>query len=231
MMFIGFSSVSANELKKNGFSISLPDGWIEIPKNVIDEYEKKAVMLAPEFSGRHNDYGFQLKSSKTWFEYPYILLQIKNRGRIPESQLEKLELSQEDFDKLKKGASSIMPEIQAGKMIYDKQTKVIWMYIESNVKNIGQISGLLSIVPTENGFIQAMGYCFRENYSTYGPIFQSVVLSISPEPGLVYKPKWSDSLPSAITGIDWPKAIAYAIVFGILASIEVMRRKKKKDKK
>ena len=232
VMFAGVSTASDSELKKNGFSISLPDGWVEMPIDVIDAYEKEIGRLAPNAAAQHYDYGFQLGSSKNWFEYPYILVQIKNTGRIPESQLETLEgyNVQESLDKHKKELSSIMSDIQAGKMVYDKQTKMIWIRIESNVANIGPIAGISGMVPTEKGFIQAIGYCLRENYPTYEAIFQSVALSVSPEPGLAYKPKWSDSLPPAVTGIDWGKvagkAIAGAIIGGIIAMIAALRKKK-----
>jgi hypothetical protein len=119
VMFAGVSTASASELKKNGFSISLPDEWVEIPRDVIDAYEKEIARLAPNAPAPHYDYGFQLGSSQNWFEYPYILVQINNTGRIPESQLEKFEAYniQESLDKHKKGLSSIMSNIQAGKMV------------------------------------------------------------------------------------------------------------------
>lgn len=235
--FTVVSKLIASELKKSGFSISLPDGWIEIPRNVIDAYEKEIARLAPNIQVQHYDYGFQLASSKNWFEYPYILVQVKNTGRIPESQLEKIaEYNiQGGLDKSKKKLGSIMSEIQAGKMIYDKQNKIIWMRIELNVANIKQIAGISGIVPTEKGFIQITGYCLKENYSTYEPIFQSVILSVSPEPGLAYKPKWSDRLPSVVTGIAWRrivgKAIAGGIIGGIIFLVKVLRRKKRNVEK
>lgn len=230
--FAGISMASSGELRKKGFSISLPDGWVEMPIDVIDSYEKEIARLAPNAKTEHYDYGFQLDSSKNWFEYPYILVQVKNTGRIPESQLEKLEgyFVQESLAKQEKAVGSIMSDIQMGKMVYDKRNKMIWMRIEADVVNIGPISGISGMVPTEKGFIQVMGYSLRENYPNYESIFQSVAVSVSPEPGLTYKPKWSDSLPSAVTGIDWGKvmgkAIAGAIIGGIIALFAALRKKK-----
>lgn len=228
----GVLMASDSELKKNGFSISLPAGWVEMPTDVIDAFEKEIARLTPNAPAQHYNHAFQLGSSENWFEYPYILVQIKNTGRIPESQLEKLKgyNIQESLEKHKKGLSSILSDVQAGEMVYDKQTKMIWMRIEANVVNTGPISGISGMVLTEKGFIQVMGYCLRGNYPTYENIFQSVALSVSTEPGLAYKPKWSDSLPPAVTGIDWgkvaEKAIAGAIIGGILILIAASRKKK-----
>jgi len=235
--FVGSSIANGGKQQKNGFSISLPDGWIEMPRDVIYAYEKELAKLAPNAPVQHYDYGFQLDVSKDWFEYPYILVQVKNIGRIPESQLKKLEgyPVQKSLDKHRKRFSSIMSDIQAGKMFYDKQTKMIWMSIESNVVDIGPISGISGIVPTEKGSIQVSGYSLRNDYTTYESIFRSVAMSVKPEPGLVYKPKWSDRLPSVVSSIDWGKvagkAIAGAVIGGIAALIVGTTRRKKKDSK
>lgn len=123
-----------------------------------------------------------------------------------------------------------MSDIQTGKMVYDKQTKMFWMRIEANIQNMGPISGISGMIPTENGLIQVIGYSHREDYPTYEAIFQSVALSVSPESWLAYKPKWSDKLPSAVTGIDWEKvagkAVAGAIIGGIIALLAALRKKK-----
>lgn len=228
------SIARGSELQKNGFAILLPHGWVEMHRDVIDAYEKEIARLAPNVTAPHYDYGFQLDSSKKWFEYPYILVQVNNIGRIPESQLERLEgySVQKSLDKHKKGLSSIMSDIQVGKMVYDKQTKIIWTRTEANVVNIGPISGIMGAIPTEKGFIQVMGYSLKKNYPMYEAVFQSVAVSVSPEPGLVYRPKWSDSLPPAVTGTNWekiavetmPKALAAVIIAVIIAAL-----RKKKD--
>ena len=229
---VGVSIASGSELKKNGFSISLPDGWVEVPRDVIDSYEKEMARLLPNAQPQHYDYVFQLESSKNWFEYPYILVQVKNTGRIPESQLEKLEgyPVQESLDKQKKTVGSIMSNIQVGKVVYDKQNKIIWMRIESNVVDIGPISGISGMIPTEMGVIQVAGYSLKKSYLTYESTLQSVAKSVSPNLGLAYKPSWSDSLPPIVAGIDWEmvagKAIAFAIIGGIIGLITASKKKK-----
>lgn len=228
------TTVQADQLHKKGvFSISVPDGWVEMPTDVIDAYEKEIAKLAPNAPAQHYDYGFQSGNTENWFEYPYILIQVKNMGRIPESQIEKLEgySIQEDLNRQKKDLSPVMSDIQAGKMYYDKAARIIWLRIESNVVGIGQISGLSGMIPTEKGFIQVGGYSLKGDYSTYEPVFRASAMSVTPNSELVYKPRWSDSLPPAVSGIDWGKvagkAIVGAIVGGLIALFAGLRRKKK----
>jgi len=231
--FTGFSIANSGIQQKNEFSIAIPDGWVEMPRDVIDAYEKEMANLAPNVPAQHFDYGFQLDETKNWFEHPYILVQIKNMGRIPDSQLEKLAgySVQDTVKEYKDGLNSVATDIQIGRMIYDKQTKIIWMHIQSNVVYVGPVSGISGMIPTEKGFIQIVGYSLRDDYPKYDPVFRSIILSVAPEPSLVYKPKWSDNLPPVVSGIEWgrvlSKAIGGAIAAAIIASIVGFFKKRK----
>jgi hypothetical protein len=239
LIFAGVSIANVVEYKKYGFSISLSDGWVEIPRNILDAYETELAKLAPKVPAQHYDYGFQLDSSQNWFEYPYILIQVRNTGRIPKSQLEKIQgySVQESKNKQKKNLSSMMNDMQAGEMIYDKETKIIWMRMESNVVDIGPIgpiSGISGIVSTDKGFIQVSGYSLKNDYPAYESVFRSVAVSVTPGPELSYKSNWSDSLPLVVSGIDWGKVIGKGILGAIAAgiiSLSVVLRKKKNEKK
>jgi hypothetical protein len=227
--FAAPSKASAIEFKKDGFSISLPNGWVEVPRDIMDANEKALSKAAPSLRVQRIDYGFQLDSSKKWFQYPYISVKINRTGRMTENELEKLEgySTQESYDRYKKDLSSMMTSIQPGKMIFDRKHKIIWMRLDADVANIGPVSGISGMVLTEAGFIQVTGFSLRKDYPIYEPVFQSVALS-------VYKSKWSDSLPPAITGVDWGKAaskalgkaIAGTIIIAIIALIVFLRRKK-----
>ena len=56
-------------------------------------------------------------------------------------------------------------------------------------------------------------------------------MSVTPSSELVYKPKWSNSMPSEASGIDWSKvagkAIVGAIIGGFIALFAGFRRKEK----
>ena len=234
IMFSAVSIIQADEYQKNEFSISLPSGWIEMPRDIIDSYEKALSKAAPDFPLQHYDYGFQRISSKNWFEYPYILIQVKNTGRIPENELKKLDQIsvQKDIDVQKEQVKSLMSEIQTGKMVFDQQNRIIWMRIEGNVANIGPIAGLTSMIPTEKGIIQVNGYSLKSEYPEYDPIFRSIALSTAPVPNLLYKAKWSDNVPSAIRGINWAKVagktILWGMIGGVIGLMTYRRRKKEK---
>lgn len=223
----------AEKIQKDGFTISLPDGWIEIPRDAIDSYEKKMAALLPNEQVQHYDYGFQLRSAKNWLEYPYVLILVNNSGRIPKSQLEKLEgfSMEKTVDDQREKFRAVMSDIQMGKMVYDDKYKMIWMHMEFNVREVGPVSAILGMVLTENGYIQANGYCRKDDFPAHEAVFHSIATSITPDPSLAYKQKWTDSLPAAVTGIDWGKvagrALVGAIIGGMIALILGLARKKK----
>jgi uncharacterized protein len=234
--YMSLNKESSENYKKEGFSIKLPAGWIEIPRDKIDEFEKTIGTIDPDAPAEHFAYGFQLENSQNWFEYPYILIKIITSGRIPRNQLEKLDgySAQKSIEKDNKNLSKVLKDIKVEQMVYDKQTKMIWMQMEFNVATVGPVSGISGSIPTENGLIQVLGYSLREDYSAYETLFKSVATSVIPEPGLAYKPKWSDNLSPIIANINWGKVIGKAIagvilagiVSGIYALIGALRKKK-----
>jgi uncharacterized protein len=212
---------STETYKKNGFSITLPTGWIEIPREEIDEYENGIATIAPDASVKHFDYGFQSETALNWFEYPYMIIRIDNNGRIVQSALEEMaeSIDNDMFNTESKGLSQIMSDIKLGQAAYDKKSRMVWMYVEFNMENFGPVSGISGIIPTEKGFIQVNGYSRREDFSTYENIFKLIAESVLPEPEIVYKPRWSDNLPPFIARIHWEKVIGKAIAGAILAGV------------
>ena len=107
----------------------------------------------------------------------------------PNSQLEKMDklkgYTNKMIDGMKKDYVPMLSDI-TGKMVYDKQNKIIWMRIDSNLVNTGSISSLSGLVLTEKGAVEVAGHCLKEKYRTYEPIFQSIIKSVSLEPNLIY---------------------------------------------
>lgn len=214
--FINIFTAHCETLFKDKFSISLPDEWVEIPREIIDSYTKDLATLVPDAGHPHFDYAFQLQSSENWFQYPYIVLQVKNVGRIPEKELKKLPryILSQNLAETQKKLSPVISDFKPGQIYYDQQNNIIWMQIEAFVEATGKVSGLTGLVPTEKGYIQISGYSFEEHSSTYKPVFQSIIKSVFIDLNLAYKRKWSDNLPTFITKLDWGK-ILVALIIGV----------------
>jgi len=187
---IGVSPVTyaGEQYQKDGFAISIPGDWVEIPRDVIDQYEAALAKLNPSTAPPHYDYGFQLDGAEYWLELPYILVQVNSNGRVPESEIYKLEeFSPQEVVEKQEGLRSVMSNIQAGKMYFDKDMEVIWMRMASDVANVGRVSGLSGLVLTGKGYIAVNGYSLEEESPEYEPAFRAIVKSVTPESGLEYK--------------------------------------------
>jgi hypothetical protein len=218
--------------QKDAFSITLPDGWVEIPRDILDAYQKEAAKAVTNAGQVNYDFGFQLDSGENWLTYPYILIQVKNTGRIPENQLKEFESVsvQKEMNKMEDKVSSLLSDLQAGKTVYDQENKIIWMRIDVNAANVGPVVGIIAIVPTQTGAIQVNAYCTKADFPKYEPLFRSAVISTTPAPKLAYKMSGGDSAVNVVRRIDWGKVLQrgmlWSVIGGLIGGLSYVRKKK-----
>lgn len=215
------SMAFGNEFKKDGFAITLPDAWVEIPGDIIEAYEKEAAKLVQNAQAVNYDYGFQLKTAKGWLTHPYFLIQVKNTGRISEHQLKEFEgiSVPKTVDQVKTGVGSVLADIQVDKMVHDKENNILWMRMEVKTANVGDVVGLIGMVPTEKGIIQVNGYCIKADYPKYEPVFRSVVISTTPDPELVYNANATGQSITTEKKLDWGKVLKVALLWGLIGGL------------
>ncbi len=205
-------------VQKPEFSISLPDGWVEIPRNVLDEYARGLAAAAPNAPSQHYNYGFQ-SPGKDWFEYPYILSQVLNTGRIPDNELSQIENIpiDKEIDKQRAAFEPAMSDLQVGKPGYDRAENIIWLSIEMNVTGVGTVAGISGMVPTQNGLLTVNGYAPKAEFATHEPAFRLAIKSLKPSADLVYKPGTGST--ASRRGFQIGRIVGFAIVGGIVAAI------------
>jgi len=210
-----------------GFSLTFPPGWIAIPREIIAQAQVEMARAAPNAPKLQYDHAFQFGSKEQWFNYPYILIQIKRTGRVPEPQLEKLDKfdSTETSQKLQKSVGQLMSEVEIGKMRYDPAARVIWINTGSNVAELGRVSGISAIIPTEFGVIQMMGYAKEQDFMGFLSSFHDIVRSATFADGVKYQPQASDRLPRWLRSIKWEDVLTWALVGAVIAVFAGFRRK------
>ncbi|MBO0862125.1 MAG: hypothetical protein J2P21_27250, partial [Chloracidobacterium sp.] len=224
--------IATGGFKKPGFTLSLPDGWIEIPQEVLTSMRDKVVRQATNANVPKYDYGFQLKTAQNWMEHPLVLVQVSNTGRVPEHQLKslpKMDLN-EMLKKYAADLNSLISNVTLGQMQYDETAHVVWLTYRSDVVGVGKVQGISGLIPTEKGYLQFHCSSTESNFQTYLPTFRQIVASVAVSPELAYKHRWSDISP-ILSGIDWSevaaKSIGGAIIGGIFALFAVLKRRKK----
>ena len=221
IVLLNFSTLSYcnNVFHKHGYSIWLPDGWVEIPAGVIESAEHELAKHQLFLPQLHSDCGFQIHKKNNWFEYPYILIRIDNTERLSKNKILKLKKSymQEAVNQLDI-ASSLILDSQIEETNYDENSNIMWVQFTSNVLGIGQVSSMSGMIFTEQGYIQITGYSLKNDYISNKQIFQTVINSVVLDNELQYTYKWQDRLDD-MRDINWEIIAGKFFVIALIVSL------------
>jgi hypothetical protein len=217
------------------YSFTIPSGWVEIPKSIIDEVMQQAADMT---SGQFIDYatGFQLENTEA-FQYPYILVQQHEVNTPSYSQItqtfESDKFSESVNEKIDE-YSELMTNASLQDPFVDKERSIIFMNIEMDVANIGKVKGLVAIFLGKSGMTQLNFYSVKSKYSENLSTFNQIIDSFSYKPGYEYNEEEAkkNNSPSIFEGVA-EKGIIGAITGGLIVLIFGLfsRSKKKKEEK
>jgi hypothetical protein len=231
-VFLAGPAALAAPVQKPQITVELPDGWVEVPASVLQRFYDEMQRQAPNAKIPKYDYAFQAKAGPPWLDYPYVLVKVTPSGRPTESELESLPaLNLNDKFEAKKGDwAAVMTDTTLGQMRYDKAANVVWLSSKSNVVNVGSVSGISGVIPTEQGFVELHGYAQTGDFAGYFPTFQRIITGAKVSPVLLYQPRWSDKLGPAAGLFDFNRLgakVALGAVIGILLAVFFTWRRKR----
>ncbi len=220
---------------QDGFTMYLPDGWVEIPNEVLKQHSEKVSELVPQIGKQVYDYGFQSAPADNWMNHPYILIQVKRTGRIPEEELKKYkqvhEVSSEHIGDVEDMVSGILSNTQLGETLYDAENRILWMNISFDLQQIGRVNAQIAVKLTEFGVIQVTGYATEDTFSTYQPLFQKIARQINLDNSIKYKPEPTGNIPTdgvINTGNTLKVIIWGTIICGIIGLIVWLVKRKRR---
>ncbi len=196
------------------FSLTIPAGWEEIPRDAIKATLKllqEQNASSSELNRQNYDGAFQ-KTSTTYFTYPYVLFAIDEKGRWPEREIEKFASSDEwekDAQKglrtVEKQLSNLIQNIKLGQTTYDKRRNILFIKVESEVVGIGKVIGITSIIPSNYGAVNLHCYSTKDNFENDLPAFTQIIDSFRYDIGYEYnqftKNKSSDTASGSLFGV------------------------------
>jgi hypothetical protein len=221
----------ATTVSKPEVTFEIPDGWVEVPAQVLQQFHEEMKRQAPLAQVPKYDYAFQSAAGPPWLAYPYLLVKVTPTGRPTEHDLETLPtINLDDEVRAQQDAwSKIMKQTSLGKMRYDKATNIVWIPSQSQVVGIGAVTGLSGVIPTEQGFVELHAYALASDFPARAATFEKLITGAKIAPDLLYKPRWSDKLGPAAGLFDSKSLLsrlAILIVIGILVAVFVGRRRK-----
>jgi len=127
------------------FTIHLPSGWVQVPKAEIDRHLGAIHNQYPNAPRENFDYAYQLDSSEYWlYEHPYIMIQVRNTGKImqpPEKVFQEmkervLKEATQEFNKKMNQDQNLMSFLETASLDdslidWDIPNHVIWMVMRS----------------------------------------------------------------------------------------------------
>jgi len=217
---------------RDGFAMSVPAGWKEIPAAVLKDYMDRMAQLAPNAPKQEFQGGFQLTSARQWFTYPYVLIQMRNTGRVPEGQFTKAAgiqgATEKGLKKAESQLSSILSESELTEPRYDPQKHALFMNVSMNVAGVGKVKMTSATLLSEKGTISVYCYAPVDDFAPYTKPFETMLDSVQLSEELRYKPRPSDA--NAVLGFldHVGRGALRGAIIGALVGVVifVMRRKK-----
>jgi hypothetical protein len=196
---------------KEGFTLKLPDKWVPIPGEFLDEHSRKLQQVAPDAGKLVYDYGFQLSDAGHWLACPYILICLNKTGRIPEGKMKKLTKERRGSKPIEEKISGI-PDTKVGEILYDPDDHTLWMTFLAGAE---KVKGLIATKLTREGCIQIVCYANDQDFNEYRKLFEDIVKNIYLSKDLEYKPRITDSIP-IISQVDFDKLLSHVFTSALL---------------
>ncbi len=220
---------------QDSFKMYLPDDWVEIPNEVLEQHSEKVSELVPQVGKQVYNYGYQASHVDNWMTHPYVLVQVKRTGHIPAEELKKYKQVQEVFSEhigdVEGMVSGLLSNTQLGEILYDAENQILWMNISFDLQQIGRVSAQIAVKLTAFGVIQVTGYATEDTFSTYQPLFQKIARQINLDSSLKYKPEPSWNIPAdglINAGYTLKVLIWSTVICGVIGLIVWLMKRKRR---
>lgn len=178
-------------VKKPEFTVTLPDGWVEVPHEAMATFNANVARAMPNLPKARlpqYQYGFQPKAKEWLADYPYIVVRIKASGRIPESefqQMETVDLNKE-MRKHKDELPAFMSKMALGRPVYDPSSHTVWVGGQVPGPDDAPIRALSAMIATKDGFVQLAAYAPDATFASYYAALHRAMASVVIPPEMRY---------------------------------------------
>ena len=206
------------------FSISVPSGWIEIPRAELDRAEAAARKAVPNGPAQRLTYGFQASQRSA---YPRFVIQVRTTGRWSEELISKMRGPGQEMGEVQRILNSASPalaaaKLQLGKLTWDPKTRMAWMRAQLTSPDGIPVAALLGAKPTEIGSIQVNCYSRQSDFELLAGMFEAIIASVNVDDPFEYHER---SLGArAVESISGPAVIGLFIGAIAVLVVVVARR-------
>jgi len=229
-----------------GYSLAIPEEWIEVPASVVEEYDKLVIEGNYQIPVQR---AFQRAEAEEWLEHPFVFvyaMRYSDLGinrQLYKNELKELveELTGLDANKVFKHTATEFRELildyDIGEAYLDSEKKVYVWRIEMNVDNLGRVKTSVVGHFGRRAVIQMGFFDLKSNWNQSKPERDLILESFHFDPAMTYSEAYGNrpSIPDW-AGRAFAKGAGTALFFSIIAlfvgGIGIVARKirLKKDK-
>jgi len=224
------SAHASTWMKKPFFAIEVPEGWSEIPGEILDRMMEAKKGAVEGMAGKRIDFGFQLSGKTDEISLPFVFVLVEHSGKIKEYD-EKDAMNIPYKQGVEEGLKRTDPTFKVVRAWYDSGPRILWMVVESAHGNANDVKGLIAQILTEDGCIAAQGFSRKNQWKVQQPVIKQMILSIDPVPAIKYKPGWStDATEKKDLDEDMDTLIEITSFITVAVLIWYFRRRFKKER-
>ncbi len=189
------SSASAEVIQKPEFSLTLPDGWVEIPQEVLEQKYEETMRMAPNLAAVRFEYGFQRGPVQDYIDLPGVMIDVSSDGRPSIAELRSslaVDMNKKFQDKRDTEYRGV-PSMEYNQWGYDARSHVLSMESRCEVPVYGTVSQFTKIIPTEEGTVNFYFSTPVSEEADNLPVLQKIFGSIVISPEIEYRERWLDS--------------------------------------
>jgi len=176
------------------FRMSVPDGWTQVPESILRLALQAAGTQAGHQPRSSAVVAFQQSKREPWFQYPYLVVSVDERGPMTLSDL-----------------TSRGPQVT-----YDSIGQTLWLHAEQPLPDGRQVSNLVATRLSSRGYVQITYSDLGREQDTARTFFHRVAKSVVFDSGYEYSPTTGLSTEVRRRGRS---ALSDTITFGIVGAI------------
>ena len=217
----------------HGITFHIPQDWEPVPKDILDQATDAGQQATPGTTPTTRDYAFQRMPTDQWLTYPYVVVKVNRKGRLPDSELKKMNTIKSVMTKhaptVESQLKPILSDICVGETVYDPLTFTVWTHVTTSKQTGGDtIDVVAGLRLTEFGNVMIMGYCTHAEFPQCGPVLEEIVKATELPEQWRYKPRSSTLIPQVADLIHdqsgrltligaFFKGILIALMFAVIA--------------
>jgi hypothetical protein len=178
-----------------GYSISLPDGWTQIPDDKVQKCVA-ALVRSPQASAWQWDAAFQPHNQSEWFTYPYAIVQIKPyaNGLEPTNaeiatalkEMAGINLDTEMRNESNPQVANLMSNSSLGQAEWDDKNKTARITMQTDVADAGTLKASGTIHFGRRAIVCVWCYATDADFGVQQATFRQISDSFQFDPGSEY---------------------------------------------